>query len=351
MAREFLVRHVGILRDPTWSPDGSALVFARERYDGTGYELAVVERVTKRIRVLAPISSDSLTRPLSSDRTPVWGPDGTRIAFVRASTDSEPGSLCWTTADATTVRCGTTPTPVWAVRAWRNASRVIVESVSGQRHDLSEIQLDSGQVRLLESDVGEVTVSPDGQWAARRCRKPECGSYGWLVGPVGRPNVARMLTIAQTPADVKAYAEDLKTAGGVLPNFPSTTHVSWRAPTIAPPYVALVSISMNGFGKGETLSFTPNWLDQRGQPIRPSVAESHATDRDIANLDSAGRVLWRRRTPSAGRFVFSAGGWRADTVVAVNRDSLGEPFPLAEQRTIIRDAMRRWKPREASSEK
>ena len=108
---------------------------------------------------------------------------------------------------------------------------------------------------------------------------------------------------------------------------------------------------MDGFGKGGTLSFTPNWLDQRGQPIRPSVAEAHATDPDIANLDSAGRVLWRRRAPSAGRFVFSGGGWRADTVVAVSHDSLGEPYPLNEQRTIIREAMRRWRPREAYSEK
>jgi hypothetical protein len=108
---------------------------------------------------------------------------------------------------------------------------------------------------------------------------------------------------------------------------------------------------MIGFGPGETLSYTPNWLDQRGQPIRPSVANARAIETDIADLDSAGRVLWRRRTPSAGRLVFSAGGWRADTVIAVSRDSLGAPFPVAEQRTIIRDAMRRWKPREASSEK
>jgi hypothetical protein len=99
----------------------------------------------------------------------------------------------------------------------------------GQRHDLSAVQLDSGQVRLLESDVGEATVSPDGQLVARRCRKPECGPYGWLVGPVGRPNVARMLTIAQTSADVKGYAEDLKAAGGVLPNFPRRTHVLARS--------------------------------------------------------------------------------------------------------------------------
>lgn len=160
-----------------------------------------------------------------------------------------------------------------------------------------------------------------------------------------------MLTIAQTPADVKAHAEDLKTAGGVPTNFPGTTHVSWRATRIAPPYVALVSIRVDGFGHGETLSFTPNWLDQRGQSIRPSVANAHAIETDIADLDSAGRVLWRRRVPSAGRFVFSAGGWRADTVIAVSRDSLGGPYPLDEQRTIIREAMRRWKPREARSEK
>jgi len=55
------------------------------------------------------------------------------------------------------------------------------ESTRGERR--LQIQLDSGRVRLLETDVGEASVSRDGQWVARRCRKPACGSYSWLVGP------------------------------------------------------------------------------------------------------------------------------------------------------------------------
>ena len=351
-AFEHVVRHLGKLRDPSWAPDGSAIVFARERYDGPGSELAVVEPRTKRIRVLTPISPDSLARHVSSDRTPVWGPDGTRIAFVRAPTDSEPGALCWTTADATIVRCGMTPTPVWAVRAWRTPSRVIVESQSGQRHDLSEIQVDSGRVRLLESDVGEATVSPDGRWVARRCRKPACGPYGWLVGPVGQPNVARLLTLAPTPAEVKRYAEQVRAGRGCNKVCLRTAHVSWRAPAIAPPYVSLAAVELGGFEPGEAVSFNPRWLDQHGQPIRPSVAEAYATEPDIADLDSARHVRWRQRTPSASRFVFSAGGWRADTVVWTGPDTLGRQLlPLDEQQRVIREAMRRWNSREARSEK
>jgi len=186
-------------------------------------------------------------------------------------------------------------------------------------------------------------VSPDGQWVARRCRQPACGPYGWLVGPVGRPNVARLLTVAPTPAEVKRDAEEVRAGRGVSPNFPRTAHVSWRAPAIAPPYVSLAAVELGGLMPGETVFFDPRWLDQHGQPIQPSVVAAYATEPDIANLDSAGHVLWRRRTSSASRFVFSAGGWRADTTVWTGPDSLGrELLPLDEQRRVIREAMRRW---------
>jgi WD40-like Beta Propeller Repeat len=316
-------------------------VFSRERYDGPGYELAVVERLTKRVRTLAPISSDSLALRFSSDRTPVWGPDGTRIAFVRAPADSQPGLLCWTTADGKALSCGGTSTPVWAVRAWRDVSHVIVESVSGQRHDLAEIQIDSGRVRVLESDVGEATVSPNGQWVARLCRKPACGPNGWLVGPVGLPGRARQLEVAPLAAAAKRYADGVRT-GQVQPLILTPkVRVFWRAAAVVPPYVALAGAIMDGLAPGETLSFTPLWLDQHGQPIQPSVAAVYATEPDVAELDSAGRVKWRHPL-NAGRFVFSAGGWRADTAVIVGRDSLGHFASPGDSRRIIRDALRRW---------
>ena len=340
-AREFIVRHMAYIRDPNWAPDGSALVFSRERYDAPGYELAVVERLTKRVHALVPTSPDSLAVRFSSDRTPAWGPDGTRIAFVRARADSEPGSLCWTTADGTLLKCSGIPTRIRAVLAWKDTRHVLVESVSGLRHDLSEVAIDSGRSRVLESDVGDVVVSSNGEWAARACRTSACGPNGWLVGPVGRPGSARPLVISTSATAENRWKADVR-AGRVMPDtITPRMRVFWRAPAQAPPYVALAGLTMDGLAPGETLSLSAHWLDQRGQPIQPSVVAAYATEPNVADMDSAGRVRWQHPL-SAGRFVFSAGGWRADTGVLFGPDSLGNRPSPADARRIIREALRRW---------
>jgi TolB protein len=72
--------------EPTWSPDGARIAFSLLRWDSTGTQPILSQR-------LAVVSADgSAFAWLSSgayDESPAWSPDGTKIAFVRDLNDGE----------------------------------------------------------------------------------------------------------------------------------------------------------------------------------------------------------------------------------------------------------------------
>ena len=63
--------------DPTWSPDGTRIAFARERSDGNTDIYAMDADGTALRR---------LTHHAADDYDPAWSPDGTKIAFASART-------------------------------------------------------------------------------------------------------------------------------------------------------------------------------------------------------------------------------------------------------------------------
>ncbi len=66
-------------RNPTWSPDGTTLVFARDddgdRATRSDYDLYLYDVATGAIE---PLIDNDVT-----DGNPVWSPDGRQIAFYR----------------------------------------------------------------------------------------------------------------------------------------------------------------------------------------------------------------------------------------------------------------------------
>ncbi|GGK23190.1 hypothetical protein GCM10010124_14650 [Pilimelia terevasa] len=65
--------------DPTWSPDGRFLAFARERPDGAAAEVVVARVADGAVRAATVDACPGTTRDLQ----PAWSPDGARLAFVR----------------------------------------------------------------------------------------------------------------------------------------------------------------------------------------------------------------------------------------------------------------------------
>ncbi|XWX03256.1 hypothetical protein VZO05_12160 [Aggregatilineales bacterium SYSU G02658] len=72
-----LTNHPGIDRDPTWSPDGTAIVFASDRETPLYTDLYVLQFLPD-----GGTTTRRLTRNLGSSYAPAFSPDGQRIAFI-----------------------------------------------------------------------------------------------------------------------------------------------------------------------------------------------------------------------------------------------------------------------------
>lgn len=72
-----LTDHPGIDRDPTWSPDGTAIVFASDRETPLYTDLYVLQFLPD-----GSTTTRRLTRNLGSSYAPAFSPNGQRIAFI-----------------------------------------------------------------------------------------------------------------------------------------------------------------------------------------------------------------------------------------------------------------------------
>ncbi|HEX8292999.1 MAG TPA: hypothetical protein VF570_14670, partial [Pyrinomonadaceae bacterium] len=85
--RSNLTNGDGLNGSPSWSPDGTRVVYARWVYGPQGV-------ITSDIRIVVPDGSGRVQIPQAAgefDSSPRWSPDGTRLAFLRALTDGSTG--------------------------------------------------------------------------------------------------------------------------------------------------------------------------------------------------------------------------------------------------------------------
>lgn len=333
----YLHRYPGELGRPSWSPDGDALVFSRERLDAPLSELVVAERSSHRTRTL-----QLATLSMRSARTPIWSPDGTRIAFVRATSDSLPGDLCWTSVDAKEISCGRVTGTVDRVHAWRDARRLVVEIVSEEAHSLLAVDVDSLGEEVLERNVRDVVVSRDGRWILTPCSGPRCPN-GWAVAPMGMLAAAKPLIVPKLRGLAllrwKRDSAIVARTNGENPfQYQGRLMPHWMAPQPTPPYVAALRVMWNVTGNRE---YVGRALDQYGRPIISRLLRMKLLDSTDARLTDDGTVQWTKRD-GVVRLLWSAGGWRADTVVVVSPPGPDTSASRREQRKSLRDAYRRW---------
>lgn len=152
-----LTQNESISVHPSWSPDGSRIVFEGHHEDAQGEIYAINADGTGQTRLM--------TSP-GYDQTPEWSPDGTKIAF----SSNRAGFVEWQVylmnpdgSGVTNVSQGATTdaAPSWSP----DGSKIAFESDRDGNREIYSMDADgSGQIRLTVNSARDVDAcwSPDG---------------------------------------------------------------------------------------------------------------------------------------------------------------------------------------------
>lgn len=166
--------------DPAWSPDGAKIAFVSSRDNGN-HEIYVMNADgTNPVR---------LTNHSSNDLEPAWSPDGTKIVFRREGNGSS--SIYVMNVDGTDVTRvstgGADIQPDWSPDGSKIAfaRQIACDYYYSCFHNIFVMNADGSNVKRLESSThdSQPTWSPDGRWiavASYQCDYYNC-SYTALV--------------------------------------------------------------------------------------------------------------------------------------------------------------------------
>lgn len=270
---------------PSRSPDGRMLAFVSARWHPTTdiYNIALFDLATGELRRLLP-SNDYQTSPLFS-------PDGTRLAFGRVSfTTDRPRDICVVGVDAKGLDCDWPGAEGSVLVAWLDDGRLLLD-----RSDLESrlvLDLESRQVAPMP---GEATTHVF----------PRVG-LGLDVAHYDRDGVLS-LTMTQLGAasSSRPLLLDGRPVRGEVVSFAERVPGSWvaRVALVEPPEGVSVDVSHR---------LRAEAFDSAGRPRWMPPARFRSLDDSIAVV--RGSTLHPRRT-GAARIEVSVGGLRADTGV------------------------------------
>jgi serine/threonine-protein kinase len=157
---------------PRFAPDGSSIAFTVGRgsigVNGDVWAYSFADEGMRRVTFGG------------SDLYPLWQPDGSRIAFLRAE-DSTVVSTATDGSGATEVLAHGTP-EVWLPSSWSPDQKTIALSLTGSSTDLYLFDIGEAEPRLFAKDASSPAISPDGRWLAYQ--SPASGTSVLYVQPL-----------------------------------------------------------------------------------------------------------------------------------------------------------------------
>jgi Tol biopolymer transport system component len=171
--------------DPAWSPDGSMLVYTSARYAGLDCKGCAL---TLRIARADGTGSTAVTRHGAGiyDNGAAWSPDGTTIAFVRGTSDTQ-GRLYTVHPDGSALT--PMPTDVQAsAPSWSPDAMTLVFTTTSGAGILAIEAAGSGVRTIVQTPIGEVTSDlRDPTWSPDGASIAFAGRHGVYVAELGKP--------------------------------------------------------------------------------------------------------------------------------------------------------------------
>jgi len=301
------------------SPDARWIVTQSESNSRLSrYDIALRDSTWRVVRWLT--SGDA------QDVTPVWSPEGDRIAFVRRHFRRDSSDeLCSVSLSGDALRCVTPGISIRDLHAW-NDRGILGQHIQDGVVSLAVVSPLDGAARVLvrgdtsEAGRGSMVVSNDGEWVACLCAGAQGERGTWYVAPTRRPDLMRPL-----------LSERLDTR---------VAFVRWRA-LHRRSFIESVEIDPL---LGDPIVGVPHQLHAvarraSGEHAMGVRLRWHSSNPEVATIDADRGILFPRRSGQV-RITASVGGSRETSISLGIRES--HPARLALDESWAQGWESRW---------